>query len=385
MNRPEEPNELLGHLFQESREETFSEQEQNEIYNRLVTSVKKEQQTLTTKKRLKWIVSIPAAVCVVYLLTVGGYMFLQSDMLGPSSHGVGDNTDNEISESESDKQLIENYLNEETINANFGGEIFSVFHIFDSSQTDNEIYIWAFSQEYYYEDEAFKQGTGWSIPMVLQFEQDNGGLLTILGHMVPRDGSYYTEDIKAMFPSQLHNEIFNFETSPHLNDLQQSLDRKVIQMIVDHELEKSNMEIDETASFPWDNLSYDQGVQQLRKVLDELEEYATSIDERGDYIGYMYSIDRFSHYLLTIYFRGAGIFVDEPYPYEHPFTSYDELMEVYHAHVNFNTIELVHMHHEEFIVEIELSYTHNVSGEKRQLFYHINYGRHGLTDLSSFE
>jgi hypothetical protein len=104
-----------------------------------------------------------------------------------------------ISVTEKDKQEIERYIRQEVMSPNFGGEVFSAYEILDSDRKKGELYIWALIQEYYKEDTGIEQGTGMSVPMVLKIDESKDSL-KVLSHTLPRDGSFYAEDIKSMFP-----------------------------------------------------------------------------------------------------------------------------------------------------------------------------------------
>lgn len=97
------------------------------------------------------------------------------------------------------QQEIEKYIREEVMSPNFRGEIFSAHEILGSNEKKGELYIWALIEEYYKEDSKIEQGTGMSVPMVLKVDQTEDSL-QVISHSIPRDGSYYANDIKDMFP-----------------------------------------------------------------------------------------------------------------------------------------------------------------------------------------
>lgn len=116
---------------------------------------------------------------------------------------------NSFSLSNGDQQVINLYLSEEVMDPNFGGEVFSVYEVLQSNKDAGEIYIWALIEEYYETDTGLEPGTGMSVPMVLHVEQ-NGDLLEISNHTLPRDGSYYPEDIKTLFPRRIQSKINDY-------------------------------------------------------------------------------------------------------------------------------------------------------------------------------
>ena len=132
---------------------------------------------------------------VVVLMLVLGYQYVTSG--------------NSFSLSNGDQEVINRYLNEEVMDPNFGGEVFSVYEVLQSNRDAGEIYIWALIEEYYETDTGLEPGTGMSVPMVLHVEQ-NGDLFEITNHTSPRDGSYYPEDIKTLFPRRIQSKINDY-------------------------------------------------------------------------------------------------------------------------------------------------------------------------------
>jgi hypothetical protein len=125
-----------------------------------------------------------------------------------------------------DEQVVEKYLSEEVMNSNFGGEIFVAYEILETDKNEGEIYLWALIQEYYEEGEALETGSGMSVPIVLSVSVHNNDSLEISSHSLPRDGSYYSEDIKEMFPKKIQNKILGY-SSNHIGDLIEEMENKV--------------------------------------------------------------------------------------------------------------------------------------------------------------
>lgn len=67
-------------------------------------------------------------------------------------------------------------------------------------QEGQEVYLWAICQV---ADDP--DGAATSAPVVVRISSDG----KIAGVEMPRDGSLYGEDIRAMFPKKLHNTIFD--------------------------------------------------------------------------------------------------------------------------------------------------------------------------------
>ncbi len=103
------------------------------------------------------------------------------------------------------RSSVNEYLEENIITANFDGEIFAEYHEFGRGV--GELFIWAYVAELYELDEDLKTSTATSLPLVITFSEEE-----LTGHHAPRDGSYYSEDIKEMFPPRHHNEILYFQS-----------------------------------------------------------------------------------------------------------------------------------------------------------------------------
>jgi hypothetical protein len=129
-----------------------------------------------------------------------------------------------ITVSDNEKNVIENYLNNNILEPQFGGKVISAFEILGSNKDNGEIYLWALITEYHMDENNLVTGTGSSGPIVLNVEKiDNR--LKVNSHDQPRDGSYYGEDIKKMFPLLTHNKIYNYP-SKHIGKLNLILDTK---------------------------------------------------------------------------------------------------------------------------------------------------------------
>ncbi len=116
---------------------------------------------------------------------------------------------------EDDIRYVEDYLAEKTLQPSFGGEVISAYEIL--AVDNSNIYLWVLQIEYYRAGNEIKQGAGWSVPMVLSIERDENKIKT-LSHKTPRDGSYYAEDIKTLFPRNTHKKIFDY-SSKHIEKL----------------------------------------------------------------------------------------------------------------------------------------------------------------------
>lgn len=114
---------------------------------------------------------------------------------------------------EEDGQEIERYIRQEVMSPNFGGEIFSAYEILASNEEKGEIYLWALIEEYYKEGAEVEQGSGMSVPMVLKVDRSEGAL-KVISHTLPRDGSFYADDIKDMFPYFAELKALDYSSGP---------------------------------------------------------------------------------------------------------------------------------------------------------------------------
>jgi len=113
---------------------------------------------------------------------------------------------------------ITTYLDENLLLPNFGGKVFTAHEILGAKA--EEIYVWAYAQEFYKQNNALEKGTGLSCPAVLTIDSQDGKEVKIVDHKLPRDGSFYSQDIKTMFPKKVQDAIFNInqgQTIPELS------------------------------------------------------------------------------------------------------------------------------------------------------------------------
>ena len=118
-----------------------------------------------------------------------------------------------------DDQSIQQYLDNNLLPPVYGGKVFSSHKIFLTET--GKIYLWAYMQEYYKKENSVKPGTGWSVPLILHIER-NQGALTIKSHTAPMDGERYSMDIKNTYPQQIQNTVFQFPASPELKTLEKT-------------------------------------------------------------------------------------------------------------------------------------------------------------------
>lgn len=73
-------------------------------------------------------------------------------------------------------------------------------------------YIWAYCGEYEIEGKKLRNLSGSSGPIKIDYPNELSFYdLNRFSHEAPRDGSYYAEDIRQIFPEKIWNKIFNFD------------------------------------------------------------------------------------------------------------------------------------------------------------------------------
>ena len=90
----------------------------------------------------------------------------------------------------------------------FGGKVFCAYNVLGTQQQEEitTLYLWTLCQEFYQEQQQLRKGTGVSVPVSVTLE-NKGDSRQIIEYTIPRDGSYYGEDIKAIFPQSVWPKI----------------------------------------------------------------------------------------------------------------------------------------------------------------------------------
>ena len=88
------------------------------------------------------------------------------------------------------------------------------------------IYAWVLEEKYYLENNEIKQDGGSSIPykFVLAREDDE---FVVTNVVTPRDGSYYADDIKSIFPSSVRNDMDKIHTDGTMEELNADIQKQV--------------------------------------------------------------------------------------------------------------------------------------------------------------
>jgi len=88
------------------------------------------------------------------------------------------------------------------------------------------IYAWVLEEKYYLENNEIKQDGGSSIPHKFVVENINDKFI-VTDSIIPRDGSYYTDDMKRIFPSSVRNDMEDIHTDGTIEELSADIQNQV--------------------------------------------------------------------------------------------------------------------------------------------------------------
>lgn len=126
---------------------------------------------------------------------------------------------------DTENSMILGYLDFKVMTANFGGKVFSAYKLL--GRDSDKLYIWANILEYYKKNGLVEQGSGWSVPLVLNLTKSDD-VVSIAGHKSPGDGSLYSKDIKIIFPKELQKTILFFPSnSTQVKEVGERLKKRV--------------------------------------------------------------------------------------------------------------------------------------------------------------
>ncbi len=88
------------------------------------------------------------------------------------------------------------------------------------------IYVWVLEEKYYLENNEIKQDSSSSIPYMFMVEHINEKY-KVTNFKKPRDGSYYAEDIKKIFPRTVRNNMDKIHTDGTIEKLKTDIQKQV--------------------------------------------------------------------------------------------------------------------------------------------------------------
>lgn len=107
-----------------------------------------------------------------------------------------------------DGQIVEHHHTEHT-DENFVAVDYQVMDV-DQSLNTTTVYMWVLYGEYSFKDGEIYCETSAHIPTVITAKQtDSDGQYELVEYWVPRDGSYYVEDVKDKFPWYLRRKALD--------------------------------------------------------------------------------------------------------------------------------------------------------------------------------
>lgn len=124
--------------------------------------------------------------------------------------------------------LVEKGDNEYKRNDNEKTFVSMKMYLIEEKENDSifNIYALVLQEKYYLENNEIKQDSSSSIPykFVLEKKDDT---YTIKDSRVPRDGSYYEDDMKNIFPMNVRNDMKQNETDGTIEQLQLDIQQQV--------------------------------------------------------------------------------------------------------------------------------------------------------------
>jgi len=88
------------------------------------------------------------------------------------------------------------------------------------------MYVWVLEEQYYLENNEIKEDSGSSIPHKFVVENLDGKF-TVTDVIIPRDGSYYADDMKSIFPSSVREDMEDIHTDGTMEDLDADIQKQV--------------------------------------------------------------------------------------------------------------------------------------------------------------
>ncbi len=73
-------------------------------------------------------------------------------------------------------------------------------------------YMWILEESYYVDNGKLYMSEGSSIPYKFTFENDK-----VIKYDIPKDGDYYAQSIKELFPNEISKKVLNYDAS-NLNE-----------------------------------------------------------------------------------------------------------------------------------------------------------------------
>ncbi|MBP3596491.1 MAG: hypothetical protein J6J60_04075 [Clostridia bacterium] len=101
-----------------------------------------------------------------------------------------------------------------------------IFLIEEKTEKNLNVYAWILEESYYKQGEELLVSTGSSIPYKFEISKEDNSY-EVSNYRIPRDGSYYTEDMKDMFPTDVYNKISKVHSDGTIEKLKDSIKKQV--------------------------------------------------------------------------------------------------------------------------------------------------------------
>jgi hypothetical protein len=88
------------------------------------------------------------------------------------------------------------------------------------------MYVWVLEEQYYLENNEIKEDSGSSIPHKFVVENIEGKF-TVTDVIIPRDGSFYADDMKSIFPSSVRDDMEDIHTDGTIEELSSDIQEQV--------------------------------------------------------------------------------------------------------------------------------------------------------------
>ena len=88
------------------------------------------------------------------------------------------------------------------------------------------IYAWVLDEKYYLENDEIKQDSSSSIPYKFVVKSVDGKF-SVTDSRIPRDGSYYSADMKNIFPNSVRNDMNEVHTDGTIEKLEMDIQKQL--------------------------------------------------------------------------------------------------------------------------------------------------------------
>lgn len=178
----------------------------------------------------KKIIIIVVSICILILITVFAIdmnRMKNNKSVLFSTWGISYEPSVNLEEIEN---IIKNYLaskgNNEYEHHENEKDFYSMkIYLAEEKEDICNIYAWVVEERYYLENNEIKQAGGSSIPYKFVIKRINGKF-TVSDSVMPRDGDYYAEDMKNIFPNSVINDMDGFYADGTMESLQADIQQQ---------------------------------------------------------------------------------------------------------------------------------------------------------------